>query len=605
MEKNVKIDLISLIMSLVFIIIAYFVKVEVVSIIFWSLAFIVGGRAKAVEGVKKTFKEKSLNVEFLMILSALAAFFVGYYQEGAILIFIFSLSGILEEYTHNKSSKALEALMKLVPEVAIKIEEEKEVIVKIDDLLVDDIVIVKVGEQVPADGIIVKGSTTIDESMITGEYMPVIKEVNSSVLSGTINHDSAIYVKVTASAKDSSMQKIVDFIKKAQSEQTKTEIGIEKFEKYYVYIVLLAAILITFLPPLFNLWDFNTALYKGIVLLVVASPCALVVSVSPVMLSAMSRASKDGVLIKGSKAISNLADVKTIFFDKTGTITEGYPEVIDIILFVGNEKELLSYVYLIEKQSNHPLAKAIVKHLENKVNINNIDVLTTEVKGLGIEAVINDEKYFIGKTNLKDNRVIEIQEKGYTTSEIRRDDNLIGIVSFSDKIKENASSTIKEIKALNIETIMVTGDNYFNAKSISSRVGIDKVFADCLPEGKVKEIEKAKETKKVSMVGDGINDGPSLVVADVGIAMASGSDLAIETADMILMNNNIDRIPKTIKLSKKAKRIYKQNIIFSIVVIMFLISVNIFGLIKLPLGVLFHEGSTILVILNGLRMLLK
>lgn len=603
-KRKLKIDLLSLITSLVFMVVAYFIKDKTTEIIFWSLAFIIGGRSKAVEGVKKTIEEKSLNVEFLMILSALAAFFIGNYQEGAILIFIFALSGVLEEYTLNKSSVALESLMKLVPETAVKIVNDKELIININELNIDDIVLVKVGQQVPADGIIIKGSTIIDESMITGEYIAVEKEINSPVLSGTINQTSAIYVKITASAKDSAMQKIIDFIQKAQNEQTKTEIGIQKFEKYYVYIILIASVLMMIVPPIFDIWDFDTSFYKGIVLLVVASPCALVASVSPVMLSTMSRATKEGVLIKGANAIQNLSNVKTVFFDKTGTITIGYPDVISIDLYVDNKIQILEYIYNIEKHSNHPLATAIVNHLNDEISNKNMAIETTEQKGRGMESIINNEKYFIGKTNLDDMRIKKEQEKGYTTSEITINDVLVGIISFSDKIRENVNSTVKEIKNSNIETIMLTGDNLFNAESIAKKVGIDRVIANCLPEDKVKEINQAKTNGMVAMIGDGINDGPSLTVADVGIAMGSGSDIALETAEIVLMHNDIEKIPKTIKLSKKAKRIYTQNIIFSITVIIFLIFMNVLGLIKLPLGVVFHEGSTILVILNGLRMLI-
>ena len=603
MKRKLKIDLMSLIISVVFMAIAYFVKAEIIEIVFWSLAFVIGGRAKAVEGVKKTIEEKSLNVEFLMILSALAAFFIGNYQEGSVLIFIFALSGVLEEYALNKSSDALESLMKLVPETAVKIQDDREMIVNINDLIINDIVLVKVGQQVPADGIIVKGSTVIDESMITGEYMPVAKEINSTVLSGTINQASAIYVKVSSSAKDSSMQKIIDFIQKAQSEQTKTEIGIEKFEKYYVYVILIAAVLMMFLPPFFKIWDFNTSFYKGIVLLVVASPCALVASVSPVMLSTMSRATKEGVLIKGANAIQKLSNVKTIFFDKTGTITAGYPNVISIDLYAPNKDQILSYIYHIEKQSNHPLAKSIVAYLEDKILIKNMELKTIEQRGRGMASVIDNQEYFVGKTNFNDIRIKEQQEKGYTTSEITLNDALIGIISFSDKIRENVGSTIKKMQGIYIETIMLTGDNQFNANSIAKNIGIDRVITNCLPEDKVKEIRKAKTNGMVAMIGDGINDGPSLTVADVGIAMGSGSDVALGTADIVLMNNNIEKIPEIIKLSKKAKSIYTQNIIFSITVIISLIFMNIFGIVKLPLGVVFHEGSTILVILNGLRML--
>lgn len=604
MKRKLKIDLLSLIVSLVFMIIAYFVSDNTLSIICWSIAFIIGGRAKAVEGVKKTIADKSLNVEFLMILSALAAFFIGNYKEGAILIFIFALSGVLEEYALNKSSNALESLMKLVPKTALLYKDDKEEVVSINDLKVDDIVLVKVGQQIPTDGIIIKGTTSIDESMITGEYMPVYKEVNSKVVSGTINKTSAVLVKVETLAKDSSMQRIIDFINKAQKEQTKTEIGIQKFEKYYVYIILLSALLLMSVPPLLKIWSFDTSFYKAIVLLVVASPCALVASVSPVMLSTMSRATRDGVLIRGALAISKLANIKTIFFDKTGTITKGSPSVVFLDLYVDNKEEVLKIVYNIEKQSNHPLAKALVSYLEDTVLVKNMVLDTIEEKGRGIEAFVNKQRYFVGKTSVIDKRIQIRQEQGYTTSQITLNNELIGVISFSDTLRDNVSSTIKKINDMKVDVVMLTGDNPFNASIIAKQAGINTVIANCLPEDKVKEIEIAKTRGMVAMIGDGINDGPSLTVADVGIAMGSGSDVALETADIVLMTNNITKIPDIIKLTKRAKRIYIQNIVFSIIVIIGLILMNVLGLIKLPLGVVFHEGSTILVILNGLRMLI-
>lgn len=604
MKRKLKIDLLSLIVSLVFMIIAYFVGDNTLSIICWSIAFIIGGRAKAVEGVKKTIADKSLNVEFLMILSALAAFFIGNYKEGAILIFIFALSGVLEEYALNKSSNALESLMKLVPKTALLYKDDKEEVVSINDLKVDDIVLVKVGQQIPTDGIIIKGTTSIDESMITGEYMPVYKEVNSKVVSGTINKTSAVLVKVETLAKDSSMQRIIDFINNAQKEQTKTEIGIQKFEKYYVYIILLSALLLMSVPPLLKIWSFDTSFYKAIVLLVVASPCALVASVSPVMLSTMSRATRDGVLIRGALAISKLANIKTIFFDKTGTITKGSPSVVFLDLYVDNKEEVLKIIYNIEKQSNHPLAKALVSYLEDTVLVKNMVLDTIEEKGRGIEAFVNKQRYFVGKTSVIDKRIQIRQEQGYTTSQITLNNELIGVISFSDTLRDDVSSTIKKINDMKVDVVMLTGDNPFNASIIAKQAGINTVIANCLPEDKVKEIEIAKTRGMVAMIGDGINDGPSLTVADVGIAMGSGSDVALETADIVLMTNNITKIPDIIKLTKRAKRIYIQNIVFSIIVIIGLILMNVLGLIKLPLGVVFHEGSTILVILNGLRMLI-
>lgn len=607
MSKKLKIDLVSLVVSFMFMVGAYLTNIHSTNttavIVLWILAFLIGGRAKAMEGIEHMIEDKSLNVEFLMVLSAFGAFLIGHYQEGAILIIIFSLSGVLEGYTLNKAEKTLTSLMELVPETAIKVEGSQEIITPITELCKGDIVVVKVGQQVPADGIIIRGSTYLNEAAITGESALVVKNEGDRVVSGTFNETSAIHVELSLPAKDSAMQKIVDFIKVAQTENTSTELGIKKFEKYYVYFVVLFSILLMTVPYFMGIWSLSESVNRGIILLVVASPCALVASVSPVMLSAMSNATKKGVLIKGSKAIHEIANIKTIFLDKTGTITHGEPRVVKID-FLGKERpQLPQCIYHIEKQSNHPLGRSIVEYIENNYEVNDREILTTEIKGYGVEAVIDDNHFFIGKRLFNNEDVRAAQKNGYTTVEVIKNNELVAIITLEDKIRDNAASSIALLKEQGIKTVMITGDNEHSANKVASSVNVDRVISECLPEQKVVAIKKEKETTKVAMIGDGINDGPALAIADVGISMGSGTDVAIETSDVILMNNSLDKVPDIVELSKKAKKVYTQNIIFSITVISLLILMNVLQIMTLPLGVVFHEGSTILVILNGLRLL--
>ncbi len=599
MSNKLKKDFMSLIISLFMMVMAYISN----NTILWIVSFIIGGRAKAIEGVKNTLENRALNVEILMILSALGAFFIGHYQEGAVLIFIFSLSGVLEEFALNKAEKTLTSLLNLVPETAIKYNGDTEVVVPIHTLEKNDVVIVKVGQQVPADGIVVFGNTLLNEASITGESRLVEKQVGDAVVSGVLNESATIHVQLTLPAKYSAMQKIVDFIKEAQNENTETEMGIYRFEKYYVYIVLILSALLMVVPYLLNIWDLNTSIYRGIVLLVVGSPCALVASVSPVMLSAMSNATKKGVLVKGSKVIEQIANIESIYMDKTGTLTYGTPQVVDIAFEDLSQTHLWDIIYHMEKQSNHPLGKAIVKYIDNTRTVESMHITTQEIKGVGLEATIDQDHYFLGKKKDTHPKVMLAQSKGYTTVEFYKNDILLVLISLDDQLRSDAPSSIENLKKLGIKTHMITGDNAQSAQKIAKQLKMDSVQSGCFPIDKVNILKEAKKTETIAMIGDGINDGPALSIADVGMAMGSGTDVAMETADVILMNNKLSSVSKVIKLSKKAKRVYTQNMIFSMTVILFLVLMNVFQNITLPLGVVFHEGSTILVILNGLRLL--
>ena len=613
-KKQLIIETSSVMISIIFIIAAFilqhFYDNAWFVVTLFGLSFAIGGYAKAKEGVLATIENKSLNVEILMILAALAAFFVGSYEEGAILILIFSISGVLESYATSKSEKELTSLLKLAPKTAILYEDGNETEVQIQNLKISDQVIVKVGQQVPVDGKIIKGSTSLDQSPITGEYVPVGKHKGDEVFAGSINIEQTIIVETTKSPKDSVVQKIVDFVKEAQDNKTESQTLINKIEKYYVYFVIVFAVGFMFLPPLFGWLDRAESFRRGVVVLVVGSPCALVASITPAMLASLSNAAKKRILIKGGKALENLIGIKAVVFDKTGTITSGVPKVVEIKAIKSeNISEIKKIVCAIEKQSNHPLAKAVVEHLKDCEDIKGLE--TKEISGKGMQATYNDDTWKVGKFDAKssehcDRALKSAMQKGYSMIHIIKNDEIVGYIALTDSIRDNVKEVTKALKDQNITPVLLTGDHEATAKIISKEAGIDHFEANCMPEDKVNRIKQLqKDLGKVLMIGDGINDAPALATADVGVAMGAGTDVSLETSDIVFMNNQIENLPQTLLLAKRMRSITIQNIIFSISVIALLMISNVFGLIDLPLGVVAHEGSTILVILNSLRLLFK
>jgi len=579
-------------------------------IMLFGLSFIIGGFAKAKEGILATIHNRALNVEILMILAALGAFMYGNYSEGAILILIFSISGVLESYATSKSEKALTSLLKLAPKTAVMIKDGVEIEVLVEHLTVGDLVVVRAGGQVPVDGIITQGSSSLNQASITGEFVPVSKNIDDLVYASSINIESQIIVKTTKDPKDSVVQKIIDFVKHAQENQTKSQTIIDKIEKYYVYAVILMSIGFMFIPPLFRWLTWDEAFYRGIIVLVVGSPCALVASITPAMLSSLSNAAHHRILIKGGNHLEHLVGIKKVVLDKTGTITTGVPKVVRIeVISELNEMDVLKILYTLEKQSSHPLAKAIVKHYNDSYLLK--DISTQEVSGRGMEAIIGTDVWKIGRFEASHHPEIEdrmqtCSKLGHSLVSMIKNDQMIGFVALMDTIRDHAKNVMLDLKALGIETILLTGDNQFTAHAIAKEVGITSFKANCLPEDKVKHvIDLQKQGHKVLMVGDGINDAPALATADVGVAMGTGTDVSLETADIIFMNDKLENLTRTIKLAKRMRIVTIQNVVFAISVISFLMISNVFGIIKLPAGVVAHEMSTILVILNSLRLLFK
>ncbi|MBM7693651.1 Cd2+/Zn2+-exporting ATPase [Peribacillus deserti] len=586
------------------------------SIASYLLAFVIGGFAKAKEGIEETIENKELNVEMLMVLAAIGSAIIGYWTEGAILIFIFAVSGALETYTMNKSHKEISALMELQPEEAIRLTSDgKEEKIHVSSLNIGDRILVKPGERVPSDGVIMEGITNLDEAAITGESIPVSKGKDDDIFAGTVNLRGSIIVKITKSNEETLFQKIIQLVQTAQSEKSPSQQFIERFEGRYVKIVLSAVLLMMIAPHFLFGWSWNETFYRAMILLVVASPCALVASIMPATLSAISNGARNGILFKGGIHLENLGHLKAIAFDKTGTLTRGKPEVTDVVVRADwNEQEFLHRAASIENYSNHPLAQSIVKHFTKS---SNLDLLTPsqmeDVSGWGVQASLSNQKWMIGKAefvgkdladSFLDGIARKLSKEGKTLVFARDDKGIAGIIALKDLVRSETAAAIEELRSEGIHTVMLTGDSRDTAQVIAAESRIDEYIAECLPETKVDEIKNLKERfGTVAMVGDGINDAPALATSSVGIAMGDGTDVALETADVVLMKNDLPRIAGAVKLSKKMNSIIKQNIIFSISVIMLLICSNFLQILDLPFGVIGHEGSTILVILNSLRLL--
>lgn len=606
-KNKLKLEILAVVFSLILMILGGLTSDSAMSPIFWGLAFAIGGFAKAIEGFSKTIKEKSLNVEFLMIAASLAAFLTGEFAEGAVLIFIFAVSGVLEEFATAQTEKALTSLLKIAPKTAIKMVDGIEVKVEITDLIVGDVVVVKPGQQIPADGVVINGGAAVDQSSITGEFNPSEKLIGDSVFAGSISLNAPLQVRVNKDPTQSVVQKMINLIKRAQEEKTRSEKRVSLFEKIYVYVVIALSLFVIFLTPTLGWLTQDEAFRRGVIVLVVASPCALVASITPALLSTLSHAAKKGILIKSGRYIELLRKIQVVAFDKTGTLTTGKPIVVGFnFLTKTDEEKLLPIVSAAEKLSNHPLAKAIANHFSN---LKPVTIELKEIPGRGLEVVNNGETIHIGNFPANFNKglkeqLLQATRDGKTTVNIIQGGQLKGFIALQDTIREQAKVAIDQLIELGVEPVMLTGDKKETASAIAQKMKIKQVHAECLPEGKVKVVKDyLDQNKKILMIGDGINDAPGLATATIGVSMGDGTDVSLETADIVMMNNQLQNIPYLINLSKRTQMIIYQNVIFSISVILILLVSNLFGIVILRYGVLGHELSTILVILNSLRLL--
>lgn len=603
------------------------------------IAFAAGGYSGLL-GAWEEAKQGRFDIDFLMLAAALGAALINEWVEGALLLFLFTLSGALETYAIGRTRKAIESLGKLRPEVALVRRSGQEAVVPVDELVIGDVVLVRPGDRLPIDGLVVNGSSSIDQSAITGESIPVHKRVGDQVFAGTINGGGALEVEVTKLAAESTLSRIIAMVQEAREDATPTQQFIDRFSQPYTYTIIGATLLAIILPLLFVDEPFGDTLYRAMTLLVVASPCALVISTPASALSAIAAAARQGVLFKGGAYLELMGKTDIIAFDKTGTLTPGKPVVTNIHPLAGHSASaLLRTAASAETLSEHHIGKAIIEKAREKGLELEKPVDFRAIPGEGIMARFDRgthlETIYIGNDRLFLNEEMDLspairmignalQRQGKTVMLVvrrsrvedtlgsSRDWEVMGYIAVADVLRPESAEAVRALKQQGVRrVVMMTGDNKAAAAYVAERAGIEHVYADLLPEQKLELVKHLSEEGEVAMVGDGVNDAPALANARVGIAMgAGGTDVALETADVVLMSSDLSMLPFTLDLSRRAARIIRQNVLFSVGVIVTLVLSTILlplfvpgFLLPLPLGVVGHEGSTLIVVANGLRLL--
>lgn len=588
-------------------------------------AYVIGGYESAREGLTTLFEEKELDVDLLMIVAALGAAGLGLWRreysfivDGAVLILIFAISGALEGYAMQRTERSIRGLMSLTSDTARVIRNGREETVEIATLKIGDQVIVKPGELVPTDGLVVEGFSTLNQAPITGESMPVEKMIDDEVFAGTINGGGALKLKIHQPPESSLIQRVIRLVEQAQTEAPPSQQFIERFERGYAKVIVIVGILLAVVPPFLWGWSWETTIYRALIFLVVASPCALMAAIMPTLLSGIANGARQGILFKNGAQLELIGRVKAIAFDKTGTLTTGKPQVVQVIA-TAQEEQLLQVAASLESLSEHPIGEAIVKfaqqqqiHWQSATNVQ-------AHAGQGITGEIDGQLAIVGKASFVQDQVKgwtdlliasaqQLEEAGKTVVWVAYAEKPLGIIAIADTVRAEAARTIDRLKQLGIgEIVMLTGDNERTARSIARELGINQVYSELLPEHKVDVVRSLqRQYQTVAMVGDGINDAPALAQASVSIAMGTvGSDVALETADIVLMADRLERIATAIRLGRRSQRVVKQNIVFALGFIVLLLIANFVSHITLPLGVVGHEGSTVLVTLSGLRLLKK
>ena len=583
----------------------------------YGVAYLTGG-AYPLRNTITALRRHIFDVNLLMVLAALGAAAVNQWREGAILMFLFSLSGTLERYAMGRSRHAIRALMKLSPEEALVRREGIERVVPVAALIIGDVIIVHPGERVPADGTVIAGASSVDQAPITGESVPVAKGPGAPVFAATINGDGALEIAVGKLASESTLARVIRLVEEAQAQQTPTQRLTELIGTRYTIGVLVGVALVIAVPPLLFAAPLSASFYRAMTLMTVASPCALVLSTPAAILSAIAVAARWGILFKGGGSLEDLGRVRVIAFDKTGTLTRGTPQVTDLVPVAGvSTEQLLAVAAAAESRSEHPLAHAVVACAKvHEIILPAVEDMHAVV-GKGVEARCNDQVYRVGTASLLEAAGVCIPEQvthaaqglrtqGKTAVFVAADDACLGVLALADVVRPGARAVIAHLRQLGISHIvMLTGDNHEVAQTIAAELGIDEVRADLLPEDKLAVIhDLAARYGAVAMVGDGVNDAPALAAATVGIAMGgAGTDVALETADVALMGDDLIGLVDGVALSRDARRIVRENVTIALGMIAVLVLVAAPGLIRLPVGVVGHEGSTLFVVANGLRLL--
>jgi heavy metal translocating P-type ATPase len=576
------------------------------------IAIVIGGYHWAREGVEKLLDERKIGIEMLMIAATTGSVLLGIWEEAAFLVFLYGAAEGLEDYTYARTRSSIRDLLDLAPKEARIILNGREMTLPVKELKRGDLFIVRPGEAVPTDGVIERGCSSIDESPVTGESIPVEKGEGMRVFAGTINREGALEIMAATAFEDNTLSKIIHLVEEAHEEKGKTQLFIERFGDRYSPLVLLSAAILVAASLFLDGGVFEWG-RRAVVLLVAAAPCALVMSTPVAIAAGIGQSGKRGVLIKGGIHLENLGKIKAVAFDKTGTLTKGKPAVTDILPLRGGERDLMRMAYSIERLSEHPLAQAIIEKAED-MKIEPLDVENFAcLIGSGVSANVNGRIVYAGKPEFfeglgvkipKTEAIERLRLEGKTTILLGAEEGIVGIIGLRDEIRPNAREVIKKLHEMGIKAVMLTGDNGLVAKAISMELGIDEIRSNLKPDEKTDTVEELeRKYGAIAMVGDGINDAPALAKATVGIAMGTaGADAAIEAADVALMADELTRIPFAINMGRRARRISGQNIVFALLVLAIMIPSALAGILSIAAAVLFHESSEILAVLNGLRV---
>lgn len=622
-KRNKIIENWPLIVSLILIISAFiyqsfYGETAPVTIGLYVTAILIGGFSLFKEGITDLLK-LNFSMQALMTIAIIGASIIGQWSEGSIVVILFAVSEALEKFSMDKARQSIRSLMDIAPKEALVIRDGVEELIHVNEIKVNDIMIIKPGQKIAMDGVIVTGRSSVNQAAITGESVPIEKKVDDEVFAGTLNEEGLLEVKVTKLVTDSTIAKIIHLVEEAQDERAPAQAFVDKFAKYYTPAIMLIAVLLVVIPPLFFNGDWNTWLYQGLSLLVVGCPCSLVISTPVSIVSAISNAAKNGVLIKGGIYLEEVGGLQAIAFDKTGTLTEGEPVVTDYIsVNTSKESDNFMKIAALESYSQHPLASAILKELSHKklsidhINIDNF----TSITGKGVQADIDGVTYLIGSSKLFNTELNQseslkaqyelLQKEGKTAMIFGTSTEILAIIAVADKLRETSQSVITQLHQAGIKhTIMLTGDNQHTAQAIGQEVGVTDIKGDLMPQDKLDYIKSLKnDYLKVAMIGDGVNDAPALAAASVGISMGgTGTDTALETADIALMGDDLEKLPFLIRLSRKTLSIIKQNITLSLVLKLLALLLIIPGWLTLWLAIVADMGATIFVTLNGLRLM--
>lgn len=609
--------------SLVFLIVGWLMgesygEKSIPSVVSYLLSMLIGGYALFRKGLLNLTRLQ-FDMYTLMTIAILGAAAIGEWGEGATVVILFAISEALETYSMDKARQSIRTLMDIAPKQALIRRGDKEIMVPVDEIQIGDIMIVKPGQKLAMDGVVVKGSSSINQAPITGESIPVAKNVGDEVYAGTLNEEGLLEVKVTKRVEDTTIAKIIHLVEEAQAERAPSQAFVDRFAKIYTPAILIAGFLVALVPPLLFQADWSDWIYRGLALLVVGCPCALVVSTPVSIVTAIGNAARNGVLIKGGIHLEEARALSIIAFDKTGTLTRGVPVVTDFISLIPNkERELLGIAVSIEKNSQHPLASAILRKAEEEsIPIQEVEDFSS-LTGKGVQAKVNGVLYYIGSPGLFEEllpagipeetkkTIVDLQKQGKTVMVLGTKIEMLALIAVADEVRENSREVIQRLHELGIKkTVMLTGDNPATAEAIGKKLGIGEVQAELLPQDKLEFIKQLRsDGSKVAMVGDGVNDAPALATSTVGIAMGgAGTDTALETADIALMADDLKKLPFTIRLSRQALRIIKQNITFSLAIKAIALLLIVPGWLTLWMAIFADMGATLIVTLNGLRLL--